>query len=152
MDQGFVCAADLIGSIFPGAPNSFSYPVVDPTPYAINYRKVNCKITVRHGYLYVRILQWVIPPILLGLSRRIHTTVFSFIAGVIPPMPAFIGLEPMAPKSRWVAQCCKSRAILSPGFGPAQSFQICTGSTICHVGCGCIARLKWSGFLGQYCA
>jgi hypothetical protein len=28
----------------------------------------------------------VIPPILMGLSRRIHAAVFSFIAGVIPPM------------------------------------------------------------------
>ena len=28
----------------------------------------------------------VIPPFLTGLSRRIHAAVFSFIAGVIPPM------------------------------------------------------------------
>ena len=70
------------------------------------------------------------PPFLMGLSHRIHAAVFSFIAGVTPPMPAFIGLEPIAPKSRWVSHCCKSRAILSPGFGPPQSFQRCTGSTI----------------------
>ena len=28
----------------------------------------------------------VIPPFLMGLSRRIHAAVFSFMAGVIPPM------------------------------------------------------------------
>ena len=28
----------------------------------------------------------VIPPFLLGSSRRIHAAVFSFIAGVMPPM------------------------------------------------------------------
>lgn len=137
--------------MFLGAPNSFSYPDVDPTPHAINYRMVICKITERHGHLHVRILQWVIPSILLELSCKIYAAVFSFIAGVMPPMPASIGLEPIAPKSRWVSQCCKSRAILSPGFGPAQSFQRCIGSTVCREGCGCIARLKWSGFLGQYC-
>lgn len=29
----------------------------------------------------------VIPPFLMGLSRRIHAAVLSFIAGVMPPMP-----------------------------------------------------------------
>ena len=29
----------------------------------------------------------VIPPFLMGLSRRIQAAVFSFIAGVMPPMP-----------------------------------------------------------------
>ena len=29
----------------------------------------------------------VIPPFLMGLSCRIHAAVFSFIAGVMPPMP-----------------------------------------------------------------
>ena len=29
----------------------------------------------------------VIPPFLMGSSRRIQAAVFSFIAGVIPPMP-----------------------------------------------------------------
>lgn len=29
----------------------------------------------------------VIPPFLMGISRRIHTGGFSFIAWVIPPMP-----------------------------------------------------------------
>ena len=29
----------------------------------------------------------VIPPFLMGLSRRIHAAVFSFMAGVMPPMP-----------------------------------------------------------------
>ena len=29
----------------------------------------------------------VIPPFLMGLSHRIHAAVFSFIAGVMPPMP-----------------------------------------------------------------
>ncbi len=29
----------------------------------------------------------VIPPFLMGLSRRIHAAVFSFVAGVMPPMP-----------------------------------------------------------------
>lgn len=29
----------------------------------------------------------VIPPFLMGFSRRIQAAVFSFIAGVIPPMP-----------------------------------------------------------------
>ena len=29
----------------------------------------------------------VIPPFLLGSSRRIHAAVFSFIAGVMPPIP-----------------------------------------------------------------
>ena len=28
----------------------------------------------------------VIPPFLMGVSRRIHAAVFSFIAGVMPPM------------------------------------------------------------------
>ena len=89
--------------MFLGAPNSFSYLDVDPTPHAINYRMVICKITERHGHLHVRILQWVIPSILLGLSCKIYAAVFSFIAGVMPPMPASIGLEPIAPKSRWVS-------------------------------------------------
>ena len=31
--------------------------------------------------------EWVIPPFLMGSSRRIHAAVFSFIAGVMPPMP-----------------------------------------------------------------
>ena len=39
----------------------------------------------------------VIPPFLLGSSRRIHAAVFSFIAGVMPP----IGSEGfMAPPAR----------------------------------------------------
>ena len=29
----------------------------------------------------------VIPPFLMGFSRRIHAAVFSFMAGVMPPMP-----------------------------------------------------------------
>ena len=29
----------------------------------------------------------VIPPFLMGASRRIHAAVFSFMAGVMPPMP-----------------------------------------------------------------
>ncbi|SFF21571.1 hypothetical protein SAMN04488523_13113 [Sulfitobacter brevis] len=29
----------------------------------------------------------VIPPFLMGFSRRIQAAVFSFIAGVMPPMP-----------------------------------------------------------------
>ncbi len=31
----------------------------------------------------------VIPPFLTGCIRRIHAAIFSFIAGVIPPMPMF---------------------------------------------------------------
>ena len=31
----------------------------------------------------------VIPPFLMGLSRRIHAAVFSFMAGVIPPIAMF---------------------------------------------------------------
>ncbi len=27
------------------------------------------------------------PPFLMGLSRRIHAAIFSFTAGVMPPMP-----------------------------------------------------------------
>ena len=34
----------------------------------------------------------VISPFLMGLSRRIHAAVFSFIAGVLPPMP-MLGLS-----------------------------------------------------------
>ena len=34
----------------------------------------------------------VISPFLMGLSRRIHAAVFSFIAGVMPPMP-MLGLS-----------------------------------------------------------
>ncbi|MEQ6202217.1 hypothetical protein ABMC88_04100, partial [Sulfitobacter sp. HNIBRBA2951] len=33
-----------------------------------------------------RIDDMVIPPFLMGLSRRIHAAVFSFMAGVMPPM------------------------------------------------------------------
>ncbi len=32
-------------------------------------------------------LRRVIPPFLMGFSHRIHAAVFSFIAGVMPPMP-----------------------------------------------------------------
>ena len=31
----------------------------------------------------------VIPPFLTGLDRRIHADMFSFWAGVMPPMPMF---------------------------------------------------------------
>jgi hypothetical protein len=31
-------------------------------------------------------LEWVIPPFLMGLSRRIYAAVFSFMAGVMPPI------------------------------------------------------------------
>ena len=31
--------------------------------------------------------QWVIPPFLAGCFRRTHAAIFSFIAGVMPPMP-----------------------------------------------------------------
>ena len=31
----------------------------------------------------------VIPPFLAGCIRRIHTAIFSFCAGVMPPMPMF---------------------------------------------------------------
>ncbi|WP_044043544.1 N-6 DNA methylase [Octadecabacter antarcticus] len=34
----------------------------------------------------------VIPPFSMGLGRRIHAAVFSFIAGVMPPMP-MLGLS-----------------------------------------------------------
>ncbi|AIK43658.1 hypothetical protein DR92_2211 [Brucella anthropi] len=30
---------------------------------------------------------WVIPPFLTGLVSRIHAAIFSFCAGVTPPMP-----------------------------------------------------------------
>jgi hypothetical protein len=33
--------------------------------------------------------RWVIPPFLAGVSRRIYAAVFSFCAGVMPPMPMF---------------------------------------------------------------
>lgn len=33
--------------------------------------------------------QLVIPPFLAGCIRRIHTAIFSFCAGVMPPMPMF---------------------------------------------------------------
>jgi len=39
----------------------------------------------------------VIPPFLMGLSRRIHAAVFSFIAGVMPPMP-MLGLIVVSPE------------------------------------------------------
>ena len=39
-----------------------------------------------------RINEMVIPPFLMGLSHRIHAAVFSFIAGVMPPMP-MLGLS-----------------------------------------------------------
>ena len=46
----------------------------------------------RHEDAYIQHLQdaghqLVIPPFLMGSSRRIQAAVFSFIAGVIPPMP-----------------------------------------------------------------
>ena len=31
----------------------------------------------------------VIPPFLAGCMRRIHAAIFSFMAGVMPPMPMF---------------------------------------------------------------
>ena len=31
-------------------------------------------------------LEWVIPPFLMGFSRRIYAAVFSFMAGVMPPI------------------------------------------------------------------
>ena len=33
--------------------------------------------------------QVVIPPFLRGRIRRIHAAIFSFMAGVMPPMPMF---------------------------------------------------------------
>ena len=40
----------------------------------------------------------VLPPFLTGFARRIYAANFSFWAGVMPPMPALIGLEPMVPQ------------------------------------------------------
>jgi putative glutathione S-transferase len=44
----------------------------------------------------------VIPPFLMGLSRRIHAAVFSFIAGVMPPM-AMLGRSLLYVQSHFVA-------------------------------------------------
>ena len=38
--------------------------------------------SLKNAYIAV-----VIPPFLMGCSRRIQAAVFSFIAGVMPPMP-----------------------------------------------------------------
>ena len=44
----------------------------------------------------------VIPPFLMGLSRRIHAAVFSFMAGVIPPI-AMLGRSLLYVQSHFVA-------------------------------------------------
>jgi hypothetical protein len=43
--------------IFQGSPEPLDHPVINPATFAIYYRQVICKITERHGYLDIRILQ-----------------------------------------------------------------------------------------------
>jgi len=52
--------------------------------------------------LGLRKRQRVIPPFLMGLSRRIHAAVFSFMAGVIPPI-AMLGRSLLYVQSHFVA-------------------------------------------------
>ncbi len=46
----------------------------------------------RGSFVVQRTALWVIPPFLMGFSLGIHAAVFSFLAGVIPPM-AMLGLS-----------------------------------------------------------
>ena len=52
----------------------------------------------------------VIPPFLMGLSRRIYAAVFSFMAGVIPPMP-MLGRSLLYVQSHSVAWSCTSSMV-----------------------------------------
>jgi hypothetical protein len=54
-------------------------------------------VSTWQGFVYV-----VIPPFLMGLSRRIHAAVFSFMAGVIPPI-AMLGRSLLYVQSHFVA-------------------------------------------------
>ena len=60
------------------------------TPYnaarTSNEGVLTCLVLVRGRGNSLGSCAVVIPPFLTGLSRRIHAAVFSFIAGVIPPM------------------------------------------------------------------
>ena len=51
---------------------------------------LNCghEVTVQMKLLD-RVAAGVIPPFLAGCIRRIHAAIFSFMAGVMPPMPMF---------------------------------------------------------------
>ena len=49
----------------------------------------------------------VIPPFLTGFGSRIHAAIFSFCAGVIPPMP-ILGLSLLYVQSHFVANSCAS--------------------------------------------
>ena len=50
----------------------------------------NCVIEVEEGRLQAEhVSDLVIPPFLAGCIRRIHAAIFSFWAGVIPPIPMF---------------------------------------------------------------
>lgn len=62
------------------------------------YRKPNTSKPVPRYKIYPYLLrklpinrpnQVVISPFLTGCLRRIHAAIFSFMAGVIPPMPMF---------------------------------------------------------------
>jgi len=45
------------------------------------------ELAVANDFLARKLKPWVIPPFLMGSSRRIQAAVFSFMAGVMPPIP-----------------------------------------------------------------
>ena len=66
--------------------------------------KKNRTIGIRTDDHFLKLLESasVIPPFLMGLSRRIHAAVFSFMAGVIPPL-AMLGRSLLYVQGHFVA-------------------------------------------------
>ena len=60
----------------------------DRSPYSLRHYALQTRLVKSDGKVNIYWLaEKVIPPFLMGSSRRIHAAVFSFIAGVMPPMP-----------------------------------------------------------------
>jgi hypothetical protein len=62
---------------------------------------------IRVVYPYFSEVPGVISPFLTGCIRRIHAAIFSFMAGVIPPMP-MLGRSLLYVQSHFVACSCAS--------------------------------------------
>ena len=82
-------------SVSPGAPSLVLFgrrwviceyaQLADAPPYTcLSYAWGKAKVQDPLGQGKV---MWVIPPFLAGCIRRIHAAIFSFWAGVMPPMP-----------------------------------------------------------------
>ncbi len=61
-------------------------PEVDEEQVKDLHAKIG-ELAVANDFLARKLKPWVIPPFLMGSSRRIQAAVFSFMAGVMPPIP-----------------------------------------------------------------